>query len=331
MSVASEVLRADLSNISDESAALLHLPTRLGGVGLTRTEWIAPLAYESSYGTCTATPHASQQKDLVEALNRRLARELDESDPACAAHRKATAAKYSSLWIDSPHIGKADAPFRAALRWRVALVDTDIGDTKCCEGCNTLFVSAREFFEHRPGCARLRVANATTTHTAVQRHLEVLAAQAGVTTVHEPRYAHDTTSTHDEETPDITFDFAEPITVDLKGVNPSCISNRGRSITKIMAPKIAKARAKYEADCSAAGEAFCVPFFTVAGSMCPALVGIVQRCCERNPFLEQHEELTRLSATIASAVGRIMLRRGGRRKCDRHQAVFDIGGLPGGQ
>jgi hypothetical protein len=288
-------------------------------------DWIAAEAYEASRDACTATP-ATTQATRVNAFNAALASEVDGLGVIERAHRTTCSAKNTSLWLTSPDMHIHPDTFSAALCWRVGICHVAAAQNTC-RGCNRLF-SDREYSEHIVGCANLRVVNCATTHDTVNRALQQLATAAGITSVDEPRYAEyvppnsqatDEDDHKHEEGPDSTFHLARPLTIDLKGIVPSCKTHALRAPSAVAHSKITRSRELYENVVHAYGQRFAVPCFHVSGYMDATLCGIVaELCAERPDHLSVRDELRRLCVRIQWGVGNILLYHTGRghvRRC----------------
>ena len=323
--VAGHCAQRQLTEVSRETALLLHLPPKKGGLGLTVTTWIREAAFDASHKSCTADkslrPLPPNQETLVTVLNIALAKEVDDMGVVPRAHRSACCEKFSSLWTTSLVGPFPSAAFSAMLRWRAVCYDSDVAQTTTCSGCMNVF-PARDYHEHKPGCARLRSQNATTTHTAFNRAVQNLCVRAGVTFIHEPRYEgyvspdgpYADEDHHHKEGPDLTVHLCPPLTVDFKGINGSAPSYARSKISTIEGAKTRAAEALYQPFCEAAGEDFQVLCFHVCGRLDKKILSLVSNLVAQRPeTLVFKDEIRRLSVAIATAVGRILLRHGGTR------------------
>jgi hypothetical protein len=64
------------SGLSDEQTTLLHLPQRMGGMGLTSYELIGPIAYGCSF---FHRPNAPDQRTRTEQFKQNLVKQLPDA------------------------------------------------------------------------------------------------------------------------------------------------------------------------------------------------------------------------------------------------------------
>lgn len=305
---------APLETWSDESKKLAHLPESDGGCGFTRTSLIRNAAYQASRDASlndhTPTP---TQTTATSMLNKAIAAEVDEMGPIEKAHRRAGCAKGSLQWAHMVNQRFPTAEFKAALRWRLGIAEPYVKEINTCDGCGCV-QEKRSFQEHRPGCARIKRFNASTTHTAVKKSLQRLSSIARVGYWNEPRYEGyvppiDNGEDAHQQGPDTTFYLPCTLVVDVKGINSACASHCQRSLKSVMDQKTNAATTLYGPLCTAAGETFRVVCFEYMGGLSPELLKLVRRLCEENrDTIDYEEELGLLRTAMMRSVGRILLR-----------------------
>ena len=232
--------------------------------------------------------------------------------------RSACSLSSSTQWMTRSTSLLSPAQFSAMLRFRVVCYDSDVAEHSTCRGCQHQFC-ARAYHAHKAGCARVHEDNATVTHNAVRDHLGRLADRAGVSSKKEPRYKdYVPTSSEHKQGPDRTFYFPWACTIDIKGVNPCCVSYARRNITKHRAGVEKGARELYEKHVVAAGERFEVVFFYPTGWLFERMRHLVRELCDSRPDeLVYEDEVADLQAVITQHVGCEMLRHGRAVGCPR--------------
>ena len=139
------VLQCSLSDISCESEILLHLPPSEGGAGITQTSLVARDAFMASLMASRGTNPSARQHTLVKARNKTLAAYIDSLGPTEKAHRFACSQRNSMAAFGVPHVRFPAENFSAALRWRVAIFDSDVQHpSSVCPGCCRQY-TAREY------------------------------------------------------------------------------------------------------------------------------------------------------------------------------------------
>ena len=229
-----------------ETRALLGLPPRFGGIGVTRTHDIREAAYLGSLDESRAPAPGLDQASRAAAIHKATAQAVDRLGPIPKAHRSACTSTLTSLWFGSPAGWSDDRCFTAALRTRVALPPEHTRMTTQCPGCARNFDTARALTAHLSGCARLSTWNAATTHHAANAALQRLARRCLVETTNEPRF-HTYTAPSDAEEghllgPDLTLFLLPPLTIVTLRATP-CVSHAFkplRAIESSMSPHFAK-------------------------------------------------------------------------------------------
>jgi len=315
------ILQCDLSRLSTESEVLLHLPPAAGGAGITTTSFIARDAFHASLRHAKGALSACNQHSLVKARNLTLATHVDSLGTTEKAHRHACSQKHSFAAYGVPHLRFPSDHFSAALRWRLAIFDSDvIAPCSVCPGCMRQY-APRDYHEHKVGCARLSTANATTVHTAMNRGLQSLCVRAGLSFKHEPRHYEDYVAPgacDDDEGgkghqqgPDLLVGFPQPRTFDLKGTNGAARSYLRQKYVAIETRKAEASRALYERHCTAKGEVFEVIHFHSGGRLCEEFVNLVKRICSTRPLhLHVPTELARMAVELQNAIGHLLMVHG---------------------
>ena len=182
--------------------------------------------------------------------------------------------------------------------------------TTLCPGCARHFETTRALTAHLSGCARLTTWNAATTHHAANAALQRLARRCLVEATNEPRF-HSYTAPADADEghllgPDLTLFLRPPLTIDLKGYSPSCVSHAFQRLSAIEAQKEAKSRELYEEHVRALHEDFEVIAFNYVGGFNKKFTDVVKRLIFGTPW-NYEEEITAISVAIQTAHGRSLL------------------------
>ena len=319
------ILQCSLSQVSYESEILMHLPPSEGGAGITQTSLIARDAFLASLMNARGTNPTANQHTLVKARNRTLAAFVDSLGPTEKGHRLACSQRNSFAAFGVPHVGFPADHFSAALRWRLAIPDSDVRHPlSVCPGCCRQY-TAREYHEHKVGCARLPSVNAYSVHNFVNKNgIQTLCARAGLSYKHEPRhyenYVPPKSSDHDDpdeggkghrEGPDLVIYFPQPQTIDFKGTNGASKYYLKQRYAAIEGRKERESRALYESHCLAKGEIFNVLHFHSGGRFDDNFVSMVRRICDVRPLrLDYRAELARISVALQTAIGQLLLVHG---------------------
>ena len=149
--------------LTDESIAMMHLPRRCGGLGLSRFELVAPLAYKAS---SSKDPDAPDQEALTEDLNAGIIANLE---PPCKRQLDSMARVSANHWLNprgtvESKIGDSWA-FGLALQHRIRHFGPNELRARC-DGCE-IDLPHKDFDAHVLGCCR------RTGHGAVSRHHRV--------------------------------------------------------------------------------------------------------------------------------------------------------------
>ncbi len=142
-------------SISGEIATTLHLPLRMGGVGITRFELVADSAYKASNDET-----APSQKAATEVINIELAKALS---PPLQIHVTACAKRNASAWLLHPTSINRPASYAKALQNRLFWPCVEV-PVIVCEGCGTVLQST-SINAHVIGCAGRKGISVNTRHS----------------------------------------------------------------------------------------------------------------------------------------------------------------------
>ena len=310
--VLESITDTESSPLSRETELLSHLPMREGGIGITRTVWIAQAAYDHSLAESKGQVSTSQEA-ATEVINKSLGAEVDDMGPVQKAHRRAAKLKFASRWLQAFQMRFPPREFQAALRWRLAIGEGDEAPMNICPGCSTL-LDARSYIEHRPGCSRLPRFNSTTIHTACVRETEAIATRSGVSSDHEPRHYELLRSTADghEQGPDILLHLPTPVAVDVKTINSGSISNCASSINALERRKTVQASTLYKAAVEHEHETLVVAHIHQSGGLSKPYADLLRDIVLQHPDHDFEKEVTTLVVSQQRALAKVLLYHGRR-------------------
>ena len=159
--------------LTEEHRALMHMPVALGGLGLQRFEWIAPLAFAASSSTDPDKPSqeeltANYNKELHGRLSREVKRHLDITNQDGA-----------SQWlVPKAHTCVRRPGFALALQHRIR-AHSGAQFTIRCDGCGTSLKHA-DFDGHVLGCARRKGYGPNYRHHRLRSAVKTLLLNAGI-------------------------------------------------------------------------------------------------------------------------------------------------------
>ena len=183
---------ADLAEVdlTDLAYDIASLPTRCGGLGLTRAEYIAAIAHDASKKNALLNAFkvkrrdgdCPSQKEGTRKMHDLLHNKVANHDPHTKAHIadcSRARAKWSTSILGRDKL-ETDAIFAAAFRGALNLPHRtlDIRNTKC-PGCSITFKTPHEVVPHLRGCSQIPEHNVSARHTHVKLVLMELLRDAG--------------------------------------------------------------------------------------------------------------------------------------------------------
>jgi hypothetical protein len=137
-----------------DTRTLAHLPRKRGGLGFTRSVWVAPDAYTASANKGLHLAGVQQQSELTNERNRLLAEELSTRSAPHAHLLRVSAEPGSSAWLHHPTLRVKPTDFAAALRMRLLASLPGCPETISCPGCSSSFQRS-VWIGHVVGCPTL--------------------------------------------------------------------------------------------------------------------------------------------------------------------------------
>ena len=164
--------------LSTTQKMFLHLPTALGGLGVTSYEVVAPGAYLSSMdpdNNCQAVATAIANADIVVQL---------DADPEAASHRAARCKKHTTTALCKP--GCDPVSVSHALQHAIDYCPPTAATKVVCmnKGCKYI-CTPPEASHHTIGCALGIGEGPTATHSLVACALESLMREGNIPFSHE--------------------------------------------------------------------------------------------------------------------------------------------------
>jgi hypothetical protein len=160
------------SPLSNVSQVLMHLPRRVGGLGLTRYEVVGLLAYAASAST---EPDAPDQESLTDELVKPL---IDRLPPDAKKHVSSTRRPGASLWLQPLAVSHKPLCFALALQHRIRHFGGTIMRLRC-DGCRC-DLRHDQWDGHALGCTRRKGYNATHRHNRVRSAIATTLRDCGV-------------------------------------------------------------------------------------------------------------------------------------------------------
>jgi hypothetical protein len=205
----------------------IHLPLAMGGLGITATTVIAPIAFFASQNA--DVEGAETQKTLTTQRNKEI---LASLPGAVAQHLKLGE---NAAWIHAmqpnPHYCQG-----------ILLHVTGHNDSICACSCG-MRLSQRELAIHALGCTKVVGTNASSRHAAVKETIIHYCKRNGIPTSDEPVVYHDGIST---KRCDIRIVLpTEDVYVDVTIANAACKSYAGKSLSTIERIKTGEKEASY--------------------------------------------------------------------------------------
>lgn len=341
-----KVIRAwsDMSETAtDPSTAtrlLAHLPTDLGGCGLTSHLMTAPDAYAASFETAMGISNVTQANRSL-ATNIALQKQLADETPEMAAHLAETSKAGTATWMaDGGATRFSPQAYGAALRHRLRAPHRSLPERMTCPGC--LFsCDGQSFSAHVVGCARLRGHNASSRHATVKRTIEGILRTAAVPSDGtEPREygadccpgCHlqldaDTTRAHIATCASITpkqraagtatarrtgpdgrcYLGGAPVVYDVTVVSPTAPSYIRERPDTAMARRVQDKNKAYGDAVAAAGEEFVVFGATAFGHLSSTSSQLISRIVANSPTVSRKEACWSLSTCIALETGQVLI------------------------
>jgi hypothetical protein len=225
------------SALSDEQTALLHLPQRMGGMGLTSYERIGPIAYECSSST---DPNAPDQRTRTEEFNQHLIKQLPD---ALQRHLSITERAGATAWLRLFTSCSRPQAFALALQHRIRHFGNFTLRTRC-NACETE-LDSDHWDAHALGCAQRKGYNVT------HRHNRIRAAIARVFREHGTDVQEEVKVTDDLRMDLVIYqDNNREMWVDLTVFTTDSKSNLKKAVEKLdnKAHKIKEARYNTEAE-----------------------------------------------------------------------------------
>jgi hypothetical protein len=317
---------ADLSVCSREARLLLEIDTKHGGAGLGSTAALSPVAFEAT-SDVVASKHTGGSPITLDTrrsmMTDKMCAELDALGPVEKAHRKANSVKHSSSALNAYRYGLRFPPaeYSAAFRWKFAIGEGDEADFNLCLGCLKKF-SARDFMEHRPGCALFKRVNVSTMHHAVVRAAEATANRSAISSTHEPRHYElaemkGVRKSH-EKGPDTAFDCIPPLAVDWKTLNSASKANCSTKISALAQTKRERCFGLYEDAVRRKGETLACPIILQSGGLLDSATALLHTLTADNPRADFGYECASVVVAQQRALAKILLthgRRSARMRC----------------
>jgi len=290
--------------LTPEQLLVLCLPTRYGGLGITRYEEILHGAYAASLdpnqADCQAVLSAQRWDEIVAHL---------EKDAMWKKHLTARSKRYASLWMDATDICPArNANFAYSLQ--LALLwdpQQSSGISRvACPGCSFV-AGVQDMMVHVQGCSKLTGRNCSTRHCEVNAALEHLEKLAGIQCEHEVPLIN-------PKGDDLSLDHFAFLPDGICGVdvtcsNSTCASLAGKTDRQLDEQKSKEKHAKYDAAIQLEDPSvkLVVARFDVLGGISNEALRFVKKIAEEGN-LDLRYCLRYISKTIAIANGSIVLR-----------------------
>lgn len=168
---------------TDRQRLIMALPTSMGGMGLTRTEGIAPAAYNASLAAALHNEQrATKQSTLCMLIYRKQHDDMTAKDPALKRHLElhALTGSDAGLFFNGARV-HADV-FGAGLR-TMLMVECDTASSAVpqlqCRGCDGMFDRGGAWGQHVGSCVMQKGGHVTKRHNAVVDALRGLLKLAG--------------------------------------------------------------------------------------------------------------------------------------------------------
>jgi hypothetical protein len=294
-----DIADIDINALDDIQRAMIHLPRKQGGLGLTSYGWIASHCYAAS-----SEPQSDSQDVRVEFLNNSITALIDDNSD-WKLHRREAARRGASLWLTPSMFGSTikDQSFAHCVQQRIRVTGATIKTGVKCSGCGCSSLAPLAFLDHCLGCARRKGENSTTRHSAVKRSLHEFALTCGFQVANEPPLQGT-----DDERPDLLLERGgTAVYVDVTGFNLLAPSYVARKENSVVRARYDEKKAKYEKAAHEQGAEFVVFGMTSLGALTAEATSLIRRLCSESPFpVDPQAASFGLAGAVANANGRIL-------------------------
>lgn len=251
-----------ISNISDDTdrplsqqqRALIHLPMRDGGLGITLYTGIATSNYLAS-----VDPQSTSQRDRTLEFNKIMIDKIIVPHPDWNKHRQECAAKGASSWMRpqthtiQPGTSKLTGDlYRECLKMRLRYDDMPKRTAVSCNYCSMKQTMApHEFLEHVLGCVHRPTNNVSTRHTAVKKILQQFCLVNAMQVENEPYFKKDkiARNTSHSNHPDLKITMPQSgkvFYVDVTSKNHTSVTHMNKTHAASDKKQESEKRAKYD-------------------------------------------------------------------------------------
>ena len=283
----STFIRVPVDKMDDHTLACIHLPTSMGGLGITQYHRINSCAYEASL-------KGEPQFSLVKHQNKKLFQTLPEQ-----LQQHLRRCRTENGWLLS---AKPSSHFHRALQIRVACAGVS-GTWRC--DCGTVFSQEREAIAHALGCVQLQGTNATARSCAVKDEIARFCKHNSIICSVEPMLLSNPDGSRIRADLKITL-AEEDIYVDVVVATGSAKSHAKKTTRQLEAEKSRQKDEMYLRPVQALGGTFVTFFVETMGKLGEEAARLTKRL-ERKAIVREDNALrTRISQTLHHFNGAII-------------------------
>lgn len=287
MSSLSKFMRVPLNNIDDSSIIAAHLPTSMGGLGITQYHRINACAYEASI-------KMEPQLSLVKALNKKLLQTLPEQ-----FQQHLSRCKSDNAWLLS---GRPSSHFHRALQIRLSCAGVR-GQWRC--DCGSVLDNERDAINHALGCVQLQGPNATARSSAIKDEVARFCRQNSIPCSVEPMLISNPDGTKIRADLRITL-AEEDVYVDVVVATGSAKSYQKKTTRQLEDQKTRQKEDMYLRPVQALGGTFVTFFLESMGKLGDEADRLAKRLEKSAIVPEENALRSRLSRTLHHFNGAIL-------------------------
>ena len=282
---------ARVSGLTQSQKDMLHLPTRMGGFGLTRYSLIAKGAYEASRDTasdCQEVRTQAVHEKLLASLSKDLQKHLGK---CCQRH--------ASSWLNATDCETKNqngyvGALQLRLRWHPPVSKTKV---KCPCG---YFTTPDELESHAAGCRGPRGNDLTDRHREMQIELNRLAKECGVPCTLEP-------TLEGLKRADAELILLEgPLLVDFTVCNESAPSYAKLSSEQLQSKVDAKKQAHYKNGHD--GVPLKTFYLDTLGGWSNDAIGVIKALVREGSSFSTHQAIRRIAKATMMKTGMMVLK-----------------------
>ena len=327
---------ASVSIDSERQRMILSLPRTLGGMGLYRTELLAPAAYHASKSAAAQNrPHATSQAALAQIIYRDLFDRFCAPDGDLRRHLQIHALEGAAAGLSSLSVRVHPDVFGCSLRtWLMTDARTVAPGTRTlpCQGCGKSFAVGGAWGQHVSSCAAFRGGHVTKRHDSVvgmlrrmllaagfsvdpgePRDLSTFTCRCGLENLSDAQFEeHRQTCARGKEPgrrsgPDILYEEGgKAIAADVTIRNLLTASHSEQSADEAFADARQQKQLKYAGMCARRGAQLVTLAATASGHLAPELAKLLRRVASLS-FRDRRTVMNEVSAGIifGSAAARL--------------------------